>query len=415
MSDEYSIAVIGGGAAGLMAGISVLYSGGSCTVYERNRFAGKKLRITGKGRCNVTNNCTPEEMLREVTRNEKFLFSSLYTFTPADTMEFFENAGVPLKTERGRRVFPVSDRAHDIADALVDTFLSLGGKIEYNTRITGIVTDGEKAVGVRIGDRTVRHEAVILATGGVSYQGTGSDGDGHKMANELGIKTTPLSPSLVPIVCREKLSDMMGLSLKNVKLSVFHNGSAVYSEMGEMLFTHFGVSGPLVLSASAHMQKHPVGEYRMEIDLKPALDDETLDKRLISDLSKYSSRDFVNSLGDLLPKKLIPSVIRLSEIPEHIRSATVTKEMRKKLLNILKHYPLTPAAFRPINEAIVTCGGIDVSEISPNTMMSKKLPGLFFAGEIIDCDAYTGGYNLQIAWSTGRKAGEAAVKYTWES
>ena len=250
----------------------------------------------------------------------------------------------------------------------------------------------------------------MLATGGVSYPGTGSTGDGHKMARELGITVTDLSPSLVPIVTKEKTEEMMGLTLKNVTLSVFRGEKPVYSEMGEMLFTHFGVSGPLVLSASAHMQSGSVRDHKMTIDLKPALSEAELDKRILSDFEKYSNKDFVNSLSDLLPRKLIPSVIRKSGIPERIKVSSITKEMRARLVATLKAYPLTPVSFRPIDEAIVTCGGVSVKEIDPKTMMSKKVDGLFICGELVDLDAYTGGYNLQIAWSTGKAAGEAAAQ-----
>ena len=405
-----SIAIIGGGAAGMMAAAAALESGAQVTLYEHNRFLGKKLRITGKGRCNVTNNCPPEEILKNVISNPKFLYSSVYKFTPEDVMAYFEGIGVPLKTERGRRVFPVSDKAADISDALENYIVSLGCDIVYSHVFDIIVSDG-KAVGVRTKDGDRSHSAVILATGGVSYAGTGSTGDGHKMAEHLGIDVTPLSPSLVPIVLKDRTSHLMGLSLKNVKLTVFLGDKTVCSEMGEMLFTHFGISGPLVLSASAHIKAQRIEEYRLEIDLKPALDDETLDKRLIGDLKKYAPRDFLNSLNDLLPSKLIDEVVERSGIDPRKKSGEISKEERHSLLNVLKHFALSPKSFRSLNEAVVTAGGIDVKEIQPATMMSKKLPGLFFAGEIIDVDAHTGGYNLQIAWSTGRKAGEAAAQY----
>ena len=409
-----SIAVIGGGAAGMMAAAAALESGASVTLYEPNRLLGKKLRITGKGRCNVTNNCPPEEILKNVISNPKFLYSSVYKFTPEDVIAYFEALGVPLKTERGRRVFPVSDKASDISDALENHIVSLGCDI-VRLKVSGIITEGEKATGVRTSQGSHYHSAVILATGGVSYPGTGSCGDGHKMARTLGIGVTPLRPSLVPVILKENTAPLMGLSLKNVKLSLFLDENTVHAEQGEMLFTHFGVSGPLVLSASAHMQSAAADKYKMEIDLKPALDEETLDKRLISDLRKYSARDFVNSLCDLLPAKLIDEVVMRSGIDPRKKSGEITKEERGSLLSVLKHFTLTPKAFRSLDEAVVTAGGIDTKEIQPATMMSKKLPGLFFAGEIIDVDAYTGGYNLQIAWSTGRKAGEAAAEYTFRA
>ncbi len=408
-----SIAIIGGGAAGMMAAAAALEAGADVTLYEHNRFLGKKLRITGKGRCNVTNNCPPEEILKNVLSNPKFLYSSVYKFTPEDVMAYFEGIGVPLKTERGRRVFPVSDKAADISDALENYIISLGCDIVYSHVSDIIVKDG-MVTGICTKEGERRHSCVILATGGVSYPRTGSTGDGHKMAERQGIAVTPLSPSLVPIVLKDKTSHLMGLSLKNVKLSVFLGDKIVCSEMGEMLFTHFGISGPLVLSASAHIKAEMIHQYRLEIDLKPALDDDTLDKRLISDLKKYAPRDFLNSLNDLLPNKLIDEVVARSNIDPRKKSGEISKEERMSLLNVLKHFSLSPKAFRSLDEAVVTAGGIDVKEIQPATMMSKKLPGLFFAGEIIDIDAYTGGYNLQLAWSTGRKAGEAAAEYSFQ-
>jgi len=397
----------------MMAAAAALESGASVTLYEHNDRLGKKLRITGKGRCNVTNNCPPAEILKNVLSNEKFLYSSVFKFSPEDVMAYFEGLGVPLKTERGRRVFPVSDKAGDVSRALEKYIEDLGCSVVYE-HVKEIKTENGKAVGVVTSKGEYGHSAVILATGGVSYPKTGSTGDGHRMARELGIKVTPLKPSLVPVILHDNTAPMMGLSLKNVKLSVFLGDKCISEEQGEMLFTHFGVSGPLVLSASAHMQKGSPENYRMEIDLKPALDDETLDRRLISDLSKYSARDFVNSLGDLLPAKLIDDVVERCGIDPRKKSGEVTKTERHALLNTLKHYTLSPRAFRSLDEAVVTAGGVDVSEINPGTMMSKKIEGLFFAGEIIDVDAYTGGYNLQIAWSTGRKAGECAAYYTFE-
>lgn len=408
-----SVAVIGGGAAGMMAAAAALESGAAVTLYEQNSKLGKKIRITGKGRCNVTNNCPPEEILKNVLSNSKFLYSSVYKFTPEEVMAYFEGLGVPLKTERGRRVFPVSDRAHDIADALENYITSMGCRIVCE-RVTDIITEDGKAVGIKTKNAECSHSAVIIATGGVSYPATGSRGDGHRMAKDLGIKVTPLRPSLVPLILYDNTAPLMGLSLKNVTLSVFLGDKTVSSEMGEMLFTHFGISGPLVLSASAHMQKASVDNYKLEIDLKPALDEETLDRRLIADLKKYSARDFINSLGDLLPQKLIEETVKRSGIDPRKKSGEITKAERRALLDILKHFTLSPKAFRSLDEAVVTAGGIDVSEIHPATMMSKKISGLFFAGEIIDIDAYTGGYNLQLAWSTGRKAGEAAANYSFE-
>ncbi len=409
---ELSVAVIGGGAAGMMAAAAALESGADVTIYERNPKFGKKLRITGKGRCNLTNNCPPEEILKNVLSNSKFLYSSVYKFTPEDTMAYFEGLGVPLKTERGRRVFPVSDRAGDVSDAL-EKYIDAMGAEKVNERVSSVICRNGKAIGVSLGGRECLHSAVILATGGVSYPGCGSTGDGHRMAKELGLSVTPLRPSLVPIVLHDPTAHLMGLSLKNVSLKAFLSDKCVFSDQGEMLFTHFGISGPLVLSASAHMQGNDISRYTLELDLKPALDEETLDRRLIGDLSKYAQRDFINSLSDLLPQKLIGEVVRRSGIPERKKSGEITRGERACLLSTLKHFKLTPKAFRSLDEAVVTAGGIDTAEINPGTLMAKKIPGLFFAGEIIDVDAYTGGYNLQIAWSTGRKAGEAAAAYAF--
>lgn len=411
--ENYNVAVIGGGAGGMMAALTAAESGASVILYERNNVIGKKLRITGKGRCNVTNNCTIEELLAAVPRNRKFLYGAAARFTPVDTMAFFEGLGVPLKTERGRRVFPVSDRAADIVSALSGALRFAGVKVCLNTRVTGIrpffTDEGENMVQVFLGDAGAAcHKAVILATGGVSYPLTGSTGDGHRFARELGLDVTPLKPSLIPIETKENFSPLSGLTLKNVTLTVTHKNSTVFTEMGELLFTHFGVSGPLVLSASANMQDHPIEEYRMSIDLKPALSPDELDRRLVSDFAKYAARDFVNSLGDLLPVKLIEPVIARTGTDPHKKTGTLSKGERQSLGAVLKSFDITPVRFRPIAEAIVTCGGIDVREINPKTMELKKFPGIYAAGELIDVDAYTGGYNLQIAFATGRLAGKNA-------
>ncbi|MBR6650337.1 MAG: NAD(P)/FAD-dependent oxidoreductase [Clostridia bacterium] len=397
----------------MMAAIFALRSGADVVLFEPNKMLGKKLRITGKGRCNVTNNCECAELMQNITRNGKFMYSSVNRFKPSDVMSFFEEAGVPLKTERGRRVFPQSDRAADVVWALEKKLNELGCII-VKERIKNIKVENGVVCAVCSEREEYPCKAAVLATGGVSYTGTGSTGDGHRMAKELGLDVTELKPSLVPVVTKDKTEEIMGLTLKNVTLTVSRGEKKVYSELGEMLFTHFGVSGPLVLSASAHMQTGSVRDYKMEIDLKPALSEAELDKRVLSDFEKYSARDFVNALGDLLPKKLIPSVIRKSGIPERIKVSSVTKEMRARLVETLKAYSVTPVSFRPIEEAIVTCGGVSVKEIDPKTMMSKKIGGLFVAGELLDLDAYTGGYNLQIAWSTGKTAGEAAAAVALE-
>lgn len=414
MSDKLSIAVIGAGPAGLMAAISAANAGARVTVFEKNNRSGRKLRITGKGRCNVTNNCTVQEFLEAVPENSKFLYSAANKLTPADLMGFFEGLGVPLKTERGRRVFPVSDSAHDIANALEGAARDAGVVIKYNSTVSDVVCqelDGVKMItGIRIGREEILCDRLIIATGGASYPGTGSTGDGYRFAEKLDIKVVPPTPSLIPVITKEDTADMSGLSLKNVVLSVKNQkGKVVFSELGEMLFTHFGLSGPLVLSASAHM-RDGADQYTMHIDLKPALDEKTLDARLVSDLAKYSAKDFGNSLGDLLPRVLIPEVIYRSEIDPHKKSCNVTKEERRRLCGLLKDLEFTPTEFRPIDEAIITRGGIDVRTIVPGTMAAKTVSGLYFAGEVINVDAYTGGYNLQIAFATGKLAGEASVK-----
>ena len=422
-----TIAVIGGGPAGMMAAYAAKKACGDeaeVVLYERNPMLGKKLRITGKGRCNVTNNCTPAEFREAVTRNQKFLYGASSRFTSADTMAFFESWGVPLKTERGRRVFPVSDKAADIAAAMERALTETGVKIYKGMHISRLAAednsagDGEEyrsPISFRCGNTVHTCDALILATGGVSYPGTGSTGDGHRMLSGMDIPVTDLRPSLVPIETKEKTVELMGLTLKNVSLTAYRGEKEVFSEQGEMLFAHFGLTGPLVLSASANMQKGSVSDYRLTIDLKPALTMEELDKRLLSDFAKYSARDFCNSLDDLLPKRLIPWVIRVSGIPERCKTASLTKVQRQKLCETLKALPFTPTKFRPMDEAIITCGGVDVSAVSPKDMMLKKLPGVFCAGELLDLDAYTGGYNLQIAFSTGVLAGQGAAAFVMNS
>jgi len=418
-----TIAVIGGGPAGMMAAYAAKKACGDeaeVVLYERNPMLGKKLRITGKGRCNVTNNCTPAEFREAVTRNQKFLYGASSRFTSADTMAFFESWGVPLKTERGRRVFPVSDKAADIAAAMERALTETGVKICKGMHISRLAVqdipagNGEEynsPIHFCCGNTEHTCDALILATGGVSYPGTGSTGDGHRMLSGMDIPVTDLRPSLVPIETKEKTGELMGLTLKNVSLTACRGEKEVFTEQGEMLFAHFGLTGPLVLSASANMQKGSVSDYRLTIDLKPALTMEELDKRLLSDFAKYSARDFCNSLDDLLPKRLIPWVIRVSGIPERCKTASITKVQRQKLCETLKALPFTPTKFRPMDEAIITCGGVDVSAVSPKDMMLKKLPGVFCAGELLDLDAYTGGYNLQIAFSTGVLAGQGAAEY----
>ncbi|MBQ7032566.1 MAG: NAD(P)/FAD-dependent oxidoreductase [Clostridia bacterium] len=397
------VLVIGGGPAGMMAAGMAAEAGANVCLVEKNDRPGRKLRITGKGRCNLTNNCSHEELIENTVVNGRFLHSAFRGFSNYDLMDFMESQGVALKTERGNRVFPQSDKAADVADALTKWLRRLGVHIVQKKADRLVVKDG-RIRGVVFGEKGIAADFVVLATGGVSYPQTGSTGDGFTMAEAVGHTVLPPKPSLVPLVCRERY-DLAGLSLKNVTLTVYKGETCVYSEFGEMLFTHDGISGPIVLSASAHMQKK--GEYRASIDLKPALDAETLDRRLVRDFEKYARKDFVHSLDDLLPRRLIDTVIARTGIPPHKKTGLITKAERSALLDILKNFTLTVTGFRPIAEAIVTSGGICTGEIHPKTMESKKISGLYFAGEMIDVDAYTGGFNLQIAFSTGAAAGRA--------
>ncbi len=404
------IVVLGGGAAGMMAAITAAEQGAAVTLLEPNERLGKKLNITGKGRCNVTNNADAATLLANVSRNGKFLYSAFYRFDGRDTMAFFEGLGVPLKTERGNRVFPVSDRSFDISAALERRAKALRVAL-IRDRAMSLDIAGGRVHGVRGAHDCYPAQAVILATGGVSYPATGSTGEGHRMAAEAGHTVTPLRGSLVPLREQGHLcARMQGLSLRNVTLTVFEDDKKLYSDIGELLFTHFGVSGPLVLSASAHMRHFDKKSYRLEIDLKPALDEERLDKRLLSDLTKYANHDLCNALDDLLPQKMIDVLVELSAVPPHQKVHDLTREQRHSLLHLLKHFPVAIAGPCPVTDAIVTSGGIKVSEIDPKTMQSKIVKGLYFAGEIIDVDAYTGGFNLQIAWATGRAAGQAAAR-----
>lgn len=404
------IVVVGGGAAGMMAAICAAERGASVTLLEPNERLGKKLNITGKGRCNVTNNADLETLLANTPKNGKFLYSAFSRFDGRDTMAFFEKLGVPLKTERGNRVFPVSDRAFDISGALERRLKALRVSMVRDRAVHLEIEEGT-ICGVQGERREYPAQAVILATGGVSYPATGSTGEGHRMAAEAGHTVTPLRGSLVPLREQGNLcARMQGLSLRNVGLTVFENSKKIYTDFGELLFTHFGVSGPLILSASAHMRHFEKKTYRLEIDLKPALDEQQLDKRLLSDFTKYANSDFCNALNDLLPQKLIPVVVELTEIPPHQKVHDLTKDQRRGLLQLLKHFPVVIAGPCPVTDAIVTSGGIKVGEIDPKNMESKVVKGLYFAGEVIDVDAYTGGFNLQIAWATGRAAGFAAAE-----
>lgn len=404
--------ILGGGAAGLLAAGYLGQAGLKTLIVEPNRFLGKKLRITGKGRCNVTNNCDVKEFLENVPVNAKFLYSAVSSFTPQDAMQLFQGLGVPLKTERGARVFPESDSAHDIANAL-ERFAKKNGAQQLRERALSIKTDNGAVCGVICEKNEIECKRVLLCTGGKSYSGTGSTGDGYKMAAELGHTIIEPRPSLVPLECSDAYcAELQGFSLRNVKLNIFckSTGKCVFSELGELLFTHFGISGPLVLSASAHLRDDDLGNYKVSIDLKPGLDEKQLDDRLLRDFSKYANKEFKNSLSDLAGHSMIPVLIRLSQIPEETKVNSITREQRLALLRLFKEFPLNLSARRPIDEAIVTSGGICVKEISPKTMESKLVGSLYFAGEIIDVDAYTGGFNLQIAWATAYAAASAMAK-----
>ncbi len=403
---SYDLIVIGGGAAGMTAAcMAAGRYGKSVLLLERNPRLGRKLLITGKGRCNITNNCDINGLIANIPRNPRFLYSAFHNFSSEDTISFFENLGVPVKTERGNRVFPQSDRALDVANALERELRLL--KVEIRTeRALQLLLDGGHVTGVRCesGSEYLASSAII-ATGGKSYPLTGSTGDGYELAKQAGHSIVPLTPSLIPVLTEETdVKEMQGLSLKNVILTVSQKGKNIYSELGEMLFTHFGVSGPLVLSASAHMREADKRQYRMEIDLKPGLTEEQLDKRLLRDFSQNLNRDIINSLNALLPRKLIPVVLKRSGIPFETKIHEVTKAERQSLLHAIKAFSLHPTGFRPIEEAIVTSGGVNVKEVNPKTMESKLTGGLFFAGEVLDVDGYTGGFNLQIAFSTAHLA-----------
>ena len=404
---KLSIAVIGAGAAGLIAAGTAASLGADVLLFETNPKVGRKIYITGKGRCNVTNNCEVTNILANIPVNPRFLYSALGKFNAQDVMYFFESLGVPLKTERGNRVFPVSDKASDIVDALFSYVKKQGVKIIFQT--VNDILEHKNGFLVKTNDKQFTVDRVIITTGGASYPNTGSTGDGYRFAKHFSHSIVSPRPSLVPLVEKgDTCQKLMGLSLKNVRLTAFENNKKIFEDFGEMLFTHFGVSGPLVLSASAHMRHFGSKEYKLLIDLKPALDEKTLDKRLLNDFEKYKNSDFINALGELLPRKLIPVIIELAKINPHTKVHSITKTQRASLSKLIKAFPVDISGARPISEAIVTTGGVSVKEINPKTMESKKKTGLYFAGEVIDVDAYTGGFNLQIAWSTGKLAGVSA-------
>ena len=400
------VIVIGAGPAGIMAAIHASKKH-NVTILDGNDRIGKKLFITGKGRCNVTNSKDISEFFDYIPGNPHFLYSALYSYTNEDTMNFFENVGIKLKVERGGRVFPMSDKSSDIIKGLSIGLKESNVQVKLNSKVTNIIYDANKIVGLEINNSTKLYgDYFIIATGGASYPLTGSRGEGQKFAKKLGHTIIELKPSLVPIELNESwLKDLMGLSLKNISLSILKNNKVLYKNQGEMLFTNYGISGPLVLSGSRYVKNE--GNYEAAIDLKPALNESELDKRIQKDFLKYQNKEFKNALDDLLPKKLIPLIINLSNIPLDKKVNVITKEERKKLLHILKDLRVKIKGLRPIEEAIVTAGGVNTLEIDPSTMKSKIISNLSFAGEVIDVDAFTGGYNVQIALSTGYIAGNS--------
>ena len=403
----YDGIVIGGGAAGMFAAIAAARQGQKVLLLERNDRLGKKLLITGKGRCNVTNNCTAQEVLQNTPRNGRFLFSAMTAFPPEKAMAFFSELGCELKTERGNRVFPVSDRSQTVLDALQRELRRLGVTIRTG-RALEVLTQEGRAIGVRTADASFQSRWVILATGGASYPATGSTGDGYTISEALGHTVTPREGSLVPLeTAGEDCQDMQGLSLRNVGVKLVNaKGKVLYKDFGELLFTHFGVSGPTVLSASCHLKGE---DCRLLIDLKPALEENKLDDRILRDLEMYQNRAMENALTDLLPRSMIPVVLRRLEIDPQLQANSLTKGKRRELVQLLKQFPVEIIRKRPVSEAIITSGGVKVNQIDPKTMESKLVPGLYFAGEVIDCDAYTGGFNLQIAWATAYAAAMAAT------
>ena len=409
MNTQFDTIVIGGGAAGMMAAGAAAENGKSVMLIEKNNILGKKLLITGKGRCNITNACDDvEELIENVTVNSSFLYSAFYGFSNADVIDFFNNLGVETKVERGNRVFPVSDKSQDVVNALIKYIKKNNVKL-LNDKVLDVICDDKNQIS---GVKTEKHgvinaRSVIVTTGGLSYQATGSDGDGYKWAEKLGHTIKVPQPSLVPLEVHETWAyDLMGVSLKNINITILNEkGKKIYQDFGEMMFAHFGLSGPVVLSASAHMRPMADGKYKLLLDLKPALDEQMLDKRILRDFEKYSNKDFVNSLGDLIPIGLTQTIVGLSGIDAHKKVNSITKEERQRLVRVIKGIEFNIKDFCSIERAIITSGGVSVKEIDPSTMQSKLIKGLYFAGEIIDVDAYTGGFNLQIAFSTGRLAG----------
>ena len=409
--ENLDVIVVGAGPAGMMAAGTAAQKGLRVLLVEKKDRPGRKLMITGKGRCNVTNACQPQDVIDSTPTNGRFLYSALSCFSPADTIRFFEERGVPLKVERGQRVFPQSDKAVDIVDAMTSFVKQSGVFLHTGAPVSQLLLENGAAAGVQLENgETLWAPKVLLACGGASYPGTGSNGDGARLARQAGHTIVPLRPSLVAVRAREQAEcqEMQGLSLRNCGIRIFDNRKRrmIYDDFGELLFTHFGLSGPVVLSASAHMRDMTPGRYQISINVKPALRPEALDARVCRDLQENRNRDFSNSLGALLPRKMIPVVVRRSGIPPEEKCNQITRPQRQALVELLQDFRFTVEGFRPIEEAIITSGGVSVKEVNPKTMESKKVPGLYFAGEILDVDAYTGGYNLQIAFSTGRLAAQ---------
>lgn len=401
------IIIIGGGAAGLIASATAAKRGEDVTVIEKNSRPARKVMITGKGRCNVTNACFDlDDLINSVVTNKRFMYSAFSSFMPYDTIALIEEMGVPTKIERGNRVFPESDKAVDIVDALVKNAKQSGVKFVEGT-VTSFNTENNVIKSVNLADGTVVDgDAFAICTGGLSYQSTGSTGDGYRLAESVGHSITDIEPALISLVASNGfVPKLQGLSLRNISIKLLDGEKEIYSDFGEMLFTHYGVSGPVILSASSHMTHPKEHNYKIVIDLKPALDEQTLDKRIQRDFAENTNKDFINSLSKLLPNKLIPVIVRLSGIEPSEKVNQITKAQRQNLVHLLKNFTVNISDFRPINEAIITSGGVDVKEINPKTMGSKIIDNLFFAGEVIDVDAYTGGFNLQVAFSTGYLCG----------
>lgn len=405
-----NVAIIGGGAAGMIAAYAAAVKGHCVTIYDKNEKLGKKLFITGKGRCNVTNAADMEEVMRQVVSNPRFLYSAFDAYNNQDIMCLIEDGGCPLKTERGQRVFPISDKSSDVLAALTRQLQKVGVNIRLKTPVEALVIEDGTARGIRLKNgQTVLADAVVLATGGLSYQATGSTGDGHRFAQEAGHKVTPMYPALVPLVCEEMWArELQGLALKNIQLKVMDKKKVLFQDFGELLFTHFGVSGPLVLSASSRIVKKLQDRtLQMFIDLKPALTAEQLDARIVRDFNEEKNRQFKNSLSQLYPARLAETIVALSGIEPEKPVNSISREERQKIVTLTKNLPLTITGTRDYNEAIITQGGVSVKEVDPSTMESKLVRGLYLAGELLDLDAMTGGFNLQIAWSTGYLAGNS--------